>query len=590
MKTPCTPESEYQRRLQKRRLEVERFSRQDGILGYVRLGAGVFGVFLFWLIFVNHTGHPLWILAPVAVFVALVVIHQRILRGLQTALAAVVFCERGLARLNGTWPGQGEDGSQFDIPDHPYADSLDLFGKGSLFQLICSARTHSGEECLANWLLAPAPPEVIESRQTAVGELRGQLDLREDLALLGETVRAGIHPDQLARWAAAPALLQRPWYRAAAFVLPALTLSGAVVWSVWDVRIPFLVALLAQSIVGFRLRPLVNESAEGLEKPAHELHLIAGLLERIERERYQSPHLTKLFDALASEGLPPSGQIARLARLFNQLESRHNQFFAPIAALLFWGTHFTIAIEKWRLAHGPFIQRWIEALGEFEALTSLAGYAYEHPADTFPRIVAGPALFDGINLAHPLLPASRAVANSIRFGADQPLVIVSGSNMSGKSTMLRTVGVNTVLALAGAPVRGDQLTLSSLTLGASIRVVDSLQEGRSRFFAEITRLGKLVELTGGDAPLLFLLDELLSGTNSHDRRIGATAVVQGLLKRAAVGVITTHDLALTQMEGLNLHFEDHFEDGRITFDYQIRPGVVTKSNALELMRSIGLDV
>jgi hypothetical protein len=590
MKTPSTPETEYQQRLRKRRVEVERFSRQDDLFGYFRLGAGLAGVFLFWLVFVNHTGHPLWMLAPIAAFVALIVIHQRILRGLQTALAAVVFCERGLARLNGTWPGQGEDGSRFIVPDHPYADSLDLFGQGSLFQLICTARTHSGEECLAKWLLDPAPPSVIESRQAAVAELRGQLDLREDLALPGEAARAGLHPDQLASWAAAPALLQRPWYRIAAFVLPALTLSGAVVWGVWDMRIPFLLALLAQLLAGFRLRPLVNETAEGLEKPAHELHLIAALLERIERERYRSPHLVELFAALASGGLPPSGQIARLARLFNQLESRHNQFFAPIAAILFWGTHFTIAIEKWRLAHGPFIGRWIDALGEFEALSSLAGYAYEHPADPFPRIVAGPALFEGINLAHPLLPATRAVANSIRFGADQPLVIISGSNMSGKSTMLRTAGANTVLALAGAPVRGEQLTLSSLTLGASIRVVDSLQEGRSRFFAEITRLGKLVELTSGGAPLLFLLDELLSGTNSHDRLIGAKGVVHALLQRSAIGVITTHDLALTQMDGLNLHFEDHFEDGRMTFDYKLRPGVVTKSNALELMRSIGLDV
>ncbi|HEY3440550.1 MAG TPA: hypothetical protein VGK29_07355 [Paludibaculum sp.] len=585
-----TPESEYRQRLARRNTEIAELARKDNLIGYVRLGVALGGVFLFWLVFVHHSGHPLWMLAPIAGFAALVVMHQRILRGLHTARAAAAFCERGLARLDGTWPGQGEDGARFGIADHPYADSLDLFGRGSLFQLLCTARTHSGEECLARWLLAPAEPGVIASRQGAIAELRGQLDLREDLALLGETVRSGIHPDHLARWAAAPALLQRRWYRVAAFVLPTFLLAGAVVWSVWDMRIPFLLAFLVQAGFGFHVRPLVNESAEGLDEPAHELGLIAELLERIEKEEYQSAHLQSLLSALASEGLPPSRQIARLARLFNQLESRHNQFFAPIAAMLLWGTHHTIAIEKWRLAHGPFIGRWIEALGEFEALNSLAGYAYEHPADPFPQVVEGPALFDGTRLAHPLLPVSRAVANSIRLGAEQPLVIISGSNMSGKSTMLRTIGVNTVLAMAGAPVRGGALTLSRLTLGASIRIVDSLQEGRSRFFAEITRLEKLVELTGGEAPLLFLLDELLSGTNSHDRRIGATAVVQGLLKRAAVGVITTHDLALTQMEGLNLHFEDHFEDGRITFDYQIRPGVVTKSNALELMRSIGLDV
>ncbi len=585
-----TPQSEYHQRLDRQRARIAALSRQDELLGYARLGAAFSGVFLFWLIFIHHTGHPIWMVAPIAVFAALATIHQRALRGLQTARAAAAFWERGLARLNGTWPGQGEDGSRFPPPDHPYADSLDLFGHGSLFQLLCSARTQAGEECLARWLLAAAPQALIESRQTAVAELRPQLDLREDLALIGETLRSAIHPDQLARWAAAPALLRHPWHRAAAFVLPACTLASAIVWGLWDNRIPFLLALLVQSAFGLHLRARVKESAESLDKPAHELHLMAGLLARVEAARFQSPHLAALLSGLTAEGLSPSRQIARLAKLFTQLESRHNTFFAPIAALLLWSTHFTIAIEKWRLAHGPRIGRWIEALGEFEALASLAGYAFEHPADPFPRVVAGPALFEGLNLAHPLLPGPRVVPNSIRLDSGQPLVIVSGSNMSGKSTLLRTIGVNTVLALAGAPVRAEGLTLSSLALGASIRVVDSLQEGRSRFFTEITRLGKLVDLTAGATPLLFLLDELLSGTNSHDRRIGATGVVQGLLHRSAIGVITTHDLALTQMEGVNLHFEDHFEDGRMTFDYRIRPGVVTKSNALELMRSIGLEV
>jgi DNA mismatch repair ATPase MutS len=235
-------------------------------------------------------------------------------------------------------------------------------------------------------------------------------------------------------------------------------------------------------------------------------------------------------------------------------------------------------------------------VGEIEALSSLAGYAFEHPDDPYPEFVSGTALWEGEGVAHPLLPEARAVRNSVRLAADAPLLVVSGSNMSGKSTLLRTIGANAVLAMAGAPVRAVALRMTPLSIGASIRVMDSLQEGSSRFYAEIRRLRELVEIASGPRPLLFLLDELLHGTNSHDRRIGGEAVVRGLLARGAIGLITTHDLALAQIAesveppGDNVHFEDHLENGVMTFDYRLRKGVVEKSNALELMRSIGLEV
>jgi DNA mismatch repair ATPase MutS len=231
-----------------------------------------------------------------------------------------------------------------------------------------------------------------------------------------------------------------------------------------------------------------------------------------------------------------------------------------------------------------------------EALSALASYAYEHPDDPFPEFTGDTPWFDGQALGHPLLPEIRSVRNDVRLGAGLRVLIVSGSNMSGKSTLLRTVGTNTVLAMAGAPVRARSLRLSPLAVGASIRVMDSIQGGSSRFYAEITRLRHLVDMTRGPLPLLFLLDELLHGTNSHDRRIGAEAVVRTLVDRGAIGLITTHDLALVHIaealapRGANVHFEDHLENGRISFDYRMREGVVEKSNALELMRSIGLDV
>jgi len=318
------------------------------------------------------------------------------------------------------------------------------------------------------------------------------------------------------------------------------------------------------------------------------------VLSRIEREQFQSPRLAQLRAKLEAEGSPPSKRIARLHRLMELFDSRDHELMRFIGPPLLYDTQLAFAIEAWRAQSGRDVAAWMEAAGEFEAISALAGYAYEHPRDPFPEIVADAACFDAAGLGHPLLPDARCVRNDLKLGGELQVLVVSGSNMSGKSTLLRSAGVAAVMALAGAPVRAGRLRISALGIGASIRTNDSLQDGKSRFYAEITRLRQLVDLAGG--PLLFLIDELLNGTNSHDRQIGAEAVVRGLVERGAIGLVTTHDLALTQIaanlapRGANVHFEDHLEDGRITFDYIMRPGVVRKSNAIELMRSVGLDI
>jgi DNA mismatch repair ATPase MutS len=242
------------------------------------------------------------------------------------------------------------------------------------------------------------------------------------------------------------------------------------------------------------------------------------------------------------------------------------------------------------------MRRWLDAVGEIEALSSFAGYYYEHPLDIFPEFSADSPLLEGEGLCHPLLAEGVAVPNDVSLGKDLRVLVVSGSNMSGKSTLLRTVGVNAALAQAGAPVRAQRLRLSHVSIGASIRVQDSLQAGASRFYAEITRLRQIMEKAANDPPVLFLIDEFLHGTNSHDRRIGAEAIVKGLVERGAIGILTTHDLALAHIADAlaaparNVHFEDHLEDGKMTFDYRMRPGIVEKSNAIALMRSVGLEI
>jgi len=340
-----------------------------------------------------------------------------------------------------------------------------------------------------------------------------------------------------------------------------------------------------------------------VEKRSRDLSLLARVLACLERPTFHTNRLRELQSQLAEtgkggRGLPPSQQIAELGNLLDLLNSRKNQLFAPIALLLLWGTQMAFAIERWRARSGAHIKDWLAVVGEFEALCALATYAYENPEDPFPEIVTDKVCYDGEGLAHPLLPLprERRVRNDFRLGGDLRLLVVSGSNMSGKSTYLRTIGINAVLALAGAPVMALRMRVSPLVLGATLRIQDSLQAGHSRFYAEILRVRQVVDLSRGPLPLLFLLDEIFAGTNSHDRRLGAEAVVRGLVDAGAIGLITTHDLSLTHIaEQLaphadNVHFADHFVDGKMIFDYRLQPGVVRNSNALALMRAVGLEV
>jgi DNA mismatch repair ATPase MutS len=288
--------------------------------------------------------------------------------------------------------------------------------------------------------------------------------------------------------------------------------------------------------------------------------------------------------------------MGRLATLVMLSEQRKNLMVGWLRVPLLYSLHVALAMERWRRAYGSAVREWMEAAGRFEALSSLAQYGFEHPDDPFPGFLQGRACLRAQGIGHPLIPRSQCVRNDVSLSDPTRLWLVSGSNMSGKSTLLRAIGLNTVLAMAGAPVRAAVFELTPLQVGASIRINDSLREGSSRFYAEITRLRQLKDLSGRDPPLLFLIDEMLQGTNSNDRRVGAEGVLGALVEEGAIGLATTHDLALTEISGLsggvlrNMHFEDHLEDGRMRFDYRLREGVVTKSNGLELMRAIGLRV
>lgn len=601
----------YTALLNERRAEIARRDRQQHTLGYARLACVAAALLIVWVALARESVSIVWVTIPLAVFVVLLVADERLRRGGRRLQRAERYFVRGLARLDGTWPGGGEAGERYIDASHPYALDLDLFGHGSLFELLCTARTHIGEDTLAQWLLHPAAPEVVLQRQQAVDELRERVDLREDLAVVAEEARTGVDPASLARWGEAPPLLGgrlKPvlWLLTvvglaglAALLTMFCQMAGLVVLAERWAPIPrdvFLLAAIVNAAFLYRTGRQVAAVAGAVDEAAHELGLLSETLLRLERERFHSPPLASLRASLDAAGEPPSRRLARLRRLIEYLDSRDNVFVRILEVFLLWTPHLAVRVEEWRRESGAAVRRWLEATGEMEALCSLSCYAYEHPADVFPEFAAGGPVLEGEAIGHPLIPEARVVRNDVRLGSEPQVLIVSGSNMSGKSTMLRTLGTAAVLAQAGAPVRAARLRLSPLAVGASIRVSDSLQGGVSRFYAEILRLRQILDLTAGRVPVLFLIDEFLHGTNSHDRRIGAQALVRGLLERGAAGLITTHDLALADIaahlgsRAANVHFEDHVEAGEIRFDYRMRPGVVQKSNAIELMRSVGLEI
>ena len=539
-----------------------------------------------------------WLLLPLVVFIVLVIIHDRVDNARSAAARAVAYWERALGRLASQWIGKGSQGEKFRDPKHVYADDLDLFGRGSLFELLSTCRTAAGETILARWLLAPGGQPEVRERQEAVEELRSRVDLREELAVMGEDIRAAVDAKVLGEWGTQPPLPFFQGARILAFLLACAALITGVLFLTQTLSSrPFLVVVLIEIGYSMTVRESVGQVTAGVTTPAKELNLLRLLLERLEKESFTASRLVTLRSMLASDGKTASAQIRVLERLLEFLDSARNQFFRPVAAVLLWVTQFAMAIEAWRRANGPRIGEWTAAIGEFEALCSLACFAYERPSATFAELVSeGGPIVEAAELRHPLIPPEFAVANDVSLGAGTQLWIVSGSNMSGKSTLLRAIGINVVLAWAGAPVTCAKMRVSSLYIGASTRTIDSLVDHRSRFYAEIERLRDIVDLARGGKPTLFLLDELLSGTNSHDRRIGAQALVRGLVERGAIGLVTTHDLALASIaetlagRARNVHFEDHLEGGEIRFDYHLRDGIVTRSNALELMRAVGLEV
>lgn len=594
------PRVEYGRRLESHVKAIARKERQHVLIGNFKLATIVVFLVLIWLRYGSHAISAIWLIAPLLVYAALAIAHEYAIRARTHAETAASFYRAGFARMEDRWSGTGPTGERFRDAKHVYADDLDLLGNGCLFQLISTARLPMGENRLAEWLLRFSPTSAVIERQSLVEELREKIDLREDLAVTGENLRVRLNPESLIEWCEAPAVFGGT--TVLRIVAIALSLAAAATFMYWlQTRQfwPFVGVLLIEVALLIRFRRRAEQVVAGVNCNAEGLLLFSEIVERMEREPFAARRLQRLQSEFGRSRERASRAIRRFARIVNWIDGRDSLIAHILELPALYTIHTALVAEAWRRRHGRQMRAWVDAVAEIEALLSLSAYAFEHPADPFPQIEAvsnSCALFHGEELGHPLIANSQCVRNSVCLDASTRVLLVSGSNMSGKSTLLRTVGINTVLAMAGAPIRGKSLRVTPLSLGTRLRSIDSLQEGRSTFYTELLRIRQIFDLMSATNSILFLFDELLDGTNSHDRQIGAENLVRAFLESGAIGLVTTHDLALAEMAKTlgntvrNAHFEDQVENGQMRFDYKLRDGVVTKSNALQLMRLVGLQV
>jgi hypothetical protein len=602
---------EYERRVSHHRREAERLSRRSGLVSNLRglsFAVAVVG-------FISGLASDSAIagvvgLAAILAFFVLVVWHSRVLSAEDLAWRFWRVNENAAVRARDEWHTLPEDGVQFQDPEHPYTGDLDVFGPRSLFQFINVAHTSYGQSALAGCLSAADSADAVAERQAAVRELAPRLDFRQELEAY--TLRAANPPDQrraqshpaldlqlLIRWAeSTPSLLPRRWLVWIARALPLLTLAGFVVTRLtqaplllWAVPLTCQIALtLHTARDAAQAFAAVSSSPGAFSRIRPALHLL-------EQASFSAPLLVQSKRVFGDASRSASREMRRFESVLGWFELRHNGMVYPFINVLFlWDVHCVVALERWQQESGRALRAWLEGLGQWEALSSLAGVAHDNPEFSFPELVREPSVYDARGLGHPLIAAKHRVDNDVTLGGPGTAWLVTGSNMSGKSTLLRAMGLSAVMGLAGTAACARDMRLSSMRVYTSMRISDSLSAGVSHFYAELKKLRAALMAARGDLPVFFLLDEILHGTNSEERQIGARWILAELIESGATGAVSTHDLGLCELPPSlmqrvrTVHLRETVEGEQMSFDYKLRPGPVSGGNALLLMRSLGLGV
>lgn len=593
----------YERRKEKYSKLLLKQKKLEGNISNLRLGVFVAGICD--AVYAHLTQSYILCAAIFAVllvsFIYLIVKHERLIVKIKYYNLLLDINNDSLNRLNGEWNKFADAGEDFLDDNHSYSSDLDIFGKNSLFQWINTAKTFIGREKLRDLLSeVEGDSHDIRERQEAVRELSTKLSFRQRLTAEAMVTSEKIHnPEELIAWGKeSKDTFRKTWVIAFFRICPVITILLVTAGFIMN-RIPYYLpatALLFQfGLVSYKVRERYKMFSI-FEKYNQDIRVYYKMLKLLEKHKFSSTLINKIKDNIKSSSkLEAFKKVDKLSSIVDSMSNRRNLFYIIFNTLTLWDFQSIIALEGWKQQSGHFLKSWFDAVGRIEALASLAIIGFENPDFAMPEIYdEKDSAFEAKCLGHPLIVGNR-VHNDVTIDGKVKVILITGSNMSGKSTLLRTTGINLVLAYAGAPVCASSFGASIMEICTCMRIKDNLEENISSFYAELLRIKKIVSESESGKRVFFLLDEIFRGTNSEDRHIGARVLINKLSLTNSIGMVSTHDLELCDLQQTNdkignYHFQEYYEDGRIYFDYKLRLGPSTTRNALHLMKLAGIDV
>jgi len=606
-----SPEMVYKEKIEQIDIRIDQYKKKDRFFGAFKLFSAAVGVLAVFRVF---SSQPLFStgLFGICVFLFIVaaVLHEAVIRDSKFCRNLKTVVENEIKILHYQFPPTGYTGDEFKDQEHNYTLDLDIFGEKGIYHYINRGFTSMGRRRLARWMLAGAEKDEITLRQQAVKELADKLDLRQIVSahglLIKDSIEKGKSLNQLLKEPSN--LLNRTSWLIFMHLWPLVTLGTIVLiffkvpWGI------FLGFFLSQVFVNKIFHKKVSRLYKLTYKSHKILRAYSRIIDEIEKENFVCEKLNGLKQQLSVDGVTASKLIRQFSVLLEWFDTRHSSIHFLVNNILLWDLHCMYRIEKWIRKTGLNVPIWFDVMGEFEALSGFASLYFNNPSWSMPTIISAPAfVLETTDLGHPLIPPNERVCNDLEMNKEgqnqNSLLIVTGPNMAGKSTFLRTVGVNIVLALAGAPVCASDFTISPVKLFSSMKTSDSLDKHLSLFYAELQRLKMILDAMSRGEPVFFLIDEMLKGTNAVDRQKGAIALLKQLMISHANGIVATHDLKLTQLEQpkeweqfpekvriANYHFDGYIEEDRLLFDYKLKAGICRSFNALVLMKKMGIKI
>ena len=578
--------------------KAERLSTQYNIISAVRIS--IFVLVLILIVYLANLGEgsllTLISIGSLIIFVVLIIWHNKVKYVRNQSRFLVQINEEEILKLDNrlsSFPG----GEQYQSKNHAYSSDLDIFGRNSLYQLLNRCTTPPGRDTLAKWLQETPTTEDIGKRQQAIEELNTQLEWRQDWQASGMHYdEERKHIDELIEWLNNAENIVPKWVSFVRYILPAITIPVMIGAIFFSIQIGWLfILLIINSLV---LAQVFKKAFEVNSQTSHGITTLKAfevLITKVEKSEFKSPLLLELQKSFVEEDMA-SLKIKRLKKILHLLNSRNNLFYVIVNFVLLLDVHTLVRASNWKSGHAHDVESWFKSMGQLEAINSIAGYAFANPSFVMPKLNDEYFGLSTKCMGHPLIHSSERVCNDFSIENKGAITVITGSNMSGKSTFLRTLGVNVVLAMAGAPVCADELKLSRLQVFTGMRTQDNLEEHVSSFYAELKRIKQLLDLiTSNEIPILFMLDEILKGTNSVDRHTGAVALIHQLHKYNGLGLISTHDLELGKIaEDLeftdNYSFNSSIQNDEILFDYKLNNGVCSSFNASKLMKKMGIEI